>query len=74
MFDTCMKRHVLIKDNTKTAGSHQQHIRIERMEKDNTLLDEHGLRRSDPSNGTWQNTVLNPDFSSFHICRSECKV
>ena len=44
MFDMCMKRHVVIKDNTKTARSHQRHIRIDRMEKDNTLLDEHGLR------------------------------
>ena len=37
MFHTCMKRRVLIKDNTKTPRSHQQHIRIERMEKDNAL-------------------------------------
>ena len=37
MFDTCIKRHVLIKDNTKSPRSHQQHIRTERMEKDNTL-------------------------------------
>ena len=83
MFDTCIKRHVLIKDNTKSPRSHQQHIRIERMEKDNTLtrwawpLPCHGLAsiRSDPSNwSTGENAVLKPVLGSFHTWRSECKV